>query len=193
MILEMDEMLTLTEKRILLKLAREALEIGVKGNALKELNLEELPDRLKQDGVSFVTLMKDEHLRGCIGALEATRPLAQDVQQHAIAAALDDYRFPPVQADELGDITIEISYLTPPVSLKYEVPRELINYLRPGIDGVVIRDGVRRATFLPQVWEKIPEANNFLNMLCQKMGAPPDYWQKKRLEVLTYQVEKFSE
>ena len=189
----MDEQLTLSEKRLLLTLAREALESGVQGNAIKELDLEELPDRLEQKGVSFVTLTIDGRLRGCIGALEATRSLAEDVQQHSIAAALNDYRFPPVQVEELKNITIEISYLTPPVSLDYEDPKDLLNHLKPGIDGVVLKDGVRRATFLPQVWEKIPDPNTFLDMLCQKMGVPPDYWQKKKLEVLTYQVEKFSE
>lgn len=189
----MEGHLTSTEKSILLNIAREALENSVRGEALETINLDELPDKLREKGASFVTLTIEGYLRGCIGGLEATCSLAEDVQQHAIAAAFNDYRFPPVRSDELDDITIEISYLTPPLPLIYKDPSDLLDRLRPGVDGVVIRDGMRRATFLPQVWEKIPEPEAFLNMLCQKMGTSPDLWQKKIVEVLTYQVEKFSE
>lgn len=189
----MEEHLTSTEKKILLKIAREALENSVRGEAPGIINRDELPDKLCEKGASFVTLTIGGCLRGCIGGLEATCSLAEDVQQHAIAAAFNDYRFPPVRLEELDDMTIEISYLTPPLPLIYKDPSDLLNRLRPGVDGVVIRDGIRRATFLPQVWEKIPEPRAFLDMLCQKMGMPSDLWQKKRLEVLTYQVEKFSE
>jgi AmmeMemoRadiSam system protein A len=189
----MEEQLTPTEKSLLLTIAREALENGVRGELLESLDQAKLPDKLLEEGVSFVTLTKGGYLRGCIGALEATRPLAEDVQKHAVAAALNDYRFPPVHSEELDEITIEISYLTPPMPLKYEDPSDLLDRLRPGIDGVVIRDGMRRATFLPQVWEKIPEPEAFMNMLCQKMGSHPDLWGRKKIEVLTYQVEKFSE
>ena len=189
----MDEQLSSTEKKQLLEIAREALEIGVQGGLLEPIDLNELPIILQEEGGTFVTLTFGGNLRGCIGALEATRPLAEDVQQHAIAAALNDYRFPPVSPDELEGITIEISYLTSQTPLLFEDPSDLVNQLRPGVDGVVIRDGMRRATFLPQVWDKIPETETFLNMLCQKMGSKPELWKQKRIEVFTYQVEKFSE
>jgi len=189
----MGEQLSSKEKKLLLKIAREALEIGVQGGGVEPLNLNNLPITLQEQGVTFVTLTYGGNLRGCIGALEATRPLAEDVQQHVIAAALSDYRFAPVTPDELEDITIEISYLTSPSPLKYEDPQDLVGQLRPGMDGVVIRDGTRRATFLPQVWNKIPEIETFLSMLCQKMGSTPELWKQKRIEVFTYQVEKFSE
>jgi AmmeMemoRadiSam system protein A len=132
-------------------------------------------------------------LRGCIGALEPYQALAEDVREHAVAAALEDYRFPPVQRAELGNIQIEVSRLTIPEKLDYRDPADLLAKLHPGVDGVILRDGIRRATFLPQVWEKIPDAKSFLANLCYKMGAAPDAWKRKHLEVLVYQVEEFHE
>jgi AmmeMemoRadiSam system protein A len=115
------------------------------------------------------------------------------VIEHAIAAATQDYRFPPVQAAEIKKLEIEISCLTRTKILNYDNPSDLVKLLRPKIDGVVIRDGKRRATFLPQVWEKIPDPEEFLDELCMKMGSTPDLWRRKKLEVLIYQVEEFHE
>ncbi len=185
--------LTLEEKHILLRLAREALEKGVRGEKLPPLDWEHLPAILRAPGASFVTLTKYGELRGCIGTLEARQPLAEDVREHALAAALNDYRFPPVEIQELSEIEIEISILTEPVRLEYSTPQELIAKLRPGIDGVVLQEGGRRATFLPQVWAKVPDPEEFLSQLCMKMGTPPDLWKKKPLEVFVYQVEEFRE
>ena len=181
------------ERNILLKLARQALEQVVRGGDLPELDFSALPAGLQRPGASFVTLTKRGELRGCIGALTPSLPLAKDVQEHAIAAATQDYRFPPVQAKELPEIDIEISRLTLPQDLDYKTPEELIEKLRPGLDGVTILDGYRRATFLPQVWSKIPDPAEFLNHLCYKMGARPDLWRKKTLTVQVYQVEEFHE
>jgi len=185
--------LTPEEKRELLKLAREALEMGVRGHRMTPLDLDSLPPTLREPGASFVTLTKNGQLRGCIGTLEARLPLAEDVREHAVAAGLDDYRFPPVSPRELDEIEIEISCLTMPQPLEYTTPEELLHALRPGIDGVVLRDRFRRATFLPQVWEQLPEPENFLGHLCQKMGASRDYWRCNPLRVEIYQVEKFHE
>jgi len=186
-------LLTEDEKAVLLKLARQALTAAVNRQALPQLDLLTISDRLKKHGASFVTLTKQGELRGCIGALEAFQPLVDDVREHAAAAALDDYRFTPVQPDELVEIEIEVSYLNTPQPLDYTSPEELPGLLRPGIDGVILRDGMRRATFLPQVWEKLPDAETFLNHLCSKMGAPANLWRKKVLSVATYQVEEFHE
>jgi AmmeMemoRadiSam system protein A len=120
-------------------------------------------------------------------------PLAEDVREHAIAAALQDYRFPQVQPIELPEIRIEVSRLTLPESLQYERPEDLPRLLHPGIDGVILRDGFRRATFLPQVWEKIENPGEFLDHLCMKMGLPPNTWRRKKLDVQIYQVEEFHE
>jgi AmmeMemoRadiSam system protein A len=188
-----EDKLTTEEKETLLKLARQALEMGVRGEKLPPLGLASLSPRLREDGASFVTLTIDGNLRGCIGALEPSMPLAEDVREHAVAAALQDYRFPNVGPDELSQIEIEVSRLTIPVPLDYTTPEELLKKLRPGIDGVLLRDGVRRATFLPQVWEKIPAPAEFLDSLCYKMGAESNLWRKKHLDVSIYHVEEFHE
>jgi AmmeMemoRadiSam system protein A len=185
--------LTDDEKKTLLRLARSSLEEGVRGRKLPALPAGELTQRLKEPGASFATLTVHGKLRGCIGALEPYQSLVRDVQEHAVAAALEDPRFPPVRPEELQDIEVEISCLTVPQPVEYAEPGDLLSQLRPHIDGVILRDGMRRATFLPQVWEKIPAKEAFLENLCMKMGAAPDAWRKKHLEVLTYQVEEFHE
>ena len=180
-------------KQTLLWLARVALETAVRGETLPKINLSDQPAELQAIGASFVTLTRQGELRGCIGALEASKSLFEDVAEHAAAAGLEDYRFPPVQPHELKEIEIEISYLSPTEKLSYIDAEDLISRLRPGIDGVVLMDGWRRATFLPQVWEKLPEPEQFLDHLCQKMGAAPNTWRRKQLDVYIYQVEEFRE
>ena len=106
---------------------------------------------------------------------------------------MQDYRFPPVSPDELDKIEIEVSYLSTPELVEYTTPGELLDKLRAGIDGVILRDGIHRATFLPQVWEKIPDKAQFLGYLCEKMGAARDLWRIKPLQVYVYQVEEFKE
>ncbi|GAB4450370.1 MAG: hypothetical protein OHK0041_12290 [Anaerolineales bacterium] len=189
----MNEKLSVEEQKTLLRLAREAMEHAVRGETLPPLDLSSLTPLLREPGASFVTLTIGGQLRGCIGTLEAYQPLAEDVREHAIAAALQDPRFPPVREDELSRIQVEVSRLTRPLPLDYQDASDLLSKLRPGVDGVVLRDGFRRATFLPQVWEKIPDPAEFLDNLCYKMGASPDLWRRKRLDVLTYQVEEFHE
>ena len=189
----MDDRLTAEEKQTLLRLAREALQQGVAQKPLPALSPQTLTPALKAEGASFVTLTIDGDLRGCIGALEPYQSLAADVREHAVAAALEDPRFPPVSRDELDRIRIEISRLTLPKRLEYTDADELLSKLQPNVDGVIVRDGFRRATFLPQVWEKIPDKVDFMENLCYKMGEEPDVWRHKHLEVLTYQVEEFQE
>lgn len=181
------------EKQILLGLAREAIQHAVNRRSLPPLDLDNLPPRLQGLGAAFVTLTKEGELRGCIGTLEAYQPLAEDVREHAAAAALEDFRFPPVRPAEVEQLEIEISRLTEPQPLEYDSPLDLVHKLRPGIDGVVLKDGFRRATFLPQVWEKLPDPVLFLDQLCLKMGSQKSAWRTRKLEVLTYQVEEFHE
>jgi AmmeMemoRadiSam system protein A len=192
-VIPMEDRLTDEEKQILLRLARQALVEAVNNRRLRPLDLNDLPERLKEHGATFATLTWRGNLRGCIGALEPSLPLAEDVREHTRAAALEDYRFPPVQPAEAGEISIEISRLTIPQPLDYEGPVDLLEKLRPGIDGVILMDGHRRATFLPQVWEKLPDKVTFLEHLCQKMGSPPDIWRRRKLKVSIYQVEEFHE
>jgi uncharacterized protein len=189
----MPDCLSIDEKKNLLLLARQALTLSVNNKPIPPIDITSLTPLLQQNGASFVTLTEGGDLRGCVGALEPSMPLAEDVQYHAVAAALQDYRFPPVRPAEVPIINIEISRLTLPQPLLYKGPQDLITHLRPNVDGVIINDGYRRATFLPQVWEKLPNPRAFLAHLCQKMGAPSDLWERSDLQVLIYQVEEFHE
>jgi uncharacterized protein len=190
----MQEKLTLAEQKILLRMAREAMERGVKGEELPLLDQSSLPVSLREEGSSFITLTVRGQLRGCIGSLDPYQSLAEDVREHAVAAALKDPRFPPVKEDELNEIQIEVSRLTHPIPLEYKDASDLLSKLHPYTDGVILREGLyRRATFLPQVWEKIPDPAEFLNNLCYKMGVKHDLWRSKHLDVMTYQVEEFHE
>lgn len=189
----MTEPLTLEEKQTLLRLARQSLEAAVRNQKLPALDAFPLTPALLTQGASFVTLTKRGSLRGCIGALEPYQPLAADVREHAVAAALEDYRFPPVKESELKEIEVEVSRLTVPEPLAYTDANDLLEKLRPGVDGVILKDGFHRATFLPQVWEQLPEKAAFLSHLCSKMGASPDAWKRKHLEVFIYRVEEFHE
>ena len=189
----MTDQLTDGEKRILLRLAREAMEHAVRGKILPPLDVESLTPRLRENGATFVTLTVHGNLRGCIGAIEAYQPLVDDVREHAAAAALEDPRFRPVTENELSRIKLEVSRLTVPHPLEYSSGEELPAKLRPHVDGVILKDEFRRATFLPQVWEQIPDPEDFLDHLCAKMGARRDLWRKTKLQVYTYQVEEFHE
>jgi uncharacterized protein len=124
----------------------------------------------------FITLEKNGRLRGCIGHLEATQPLVEDIAENAVAAALHDTRFPPVNADELPDIHLSISILTPPEPMTVADEEDLLQQLRPGIDGLILEEGRRRATFLPSVWEELPDPRNFVRHLKMKAGWSADYW-----------------
>jgi len=189
----MSAQLSAEEKQTLLYLAREALEYGVRAKNLPGVDENRLTPLLRAPGASFVTLTIHKQLRGCIGTLQPYQALFEDVREHAIAAALQDYRFPPVRADELARIQVEVSRLTLPQVLEYTDHDNLLARLRPTMDGVILRDGSRRATFLPQVWEQSPDKAEFLSHLCAKMGASPDAWRHKHLEVQIYQVEEFHE
>ena len=189
----MSNPLTDAERQTLLHLAREAVQLSVRGRKLPAIDPASLTPSLRAEGASFVTLTAGGALRGCIGALEAYQSLAADVREHAAAAALQDPRFAPVAESELNGIRIEVSRLTAPQPLEYSSSEDLLAKLRPHIDGVILKDGHRRATFLPQVWEKLPDPAAFLNNLCSKMGARQDLWRDAKLPVFVYQVEEFQE
>jgi AmmeMemoRadiSam system protein A len=148
---------------------------------------------LRTCGASFVTLARGGALRGCVGTLEPARPLADDVCRNVIAAASGDPRFPPVLAGELDSISIQISCLTPLKQLSFRDADELLCHCRPGVDGVLFQDGLKRATFLPEVWKKLPEPEQFFGQLCKKMGAPFDAWRQGTIEAFIYQAETFKE
>jgi len=141
----------------------------------------------------FVTLTLNSRLRGCIGSLEGTTPLRKEVCCNASKAAFEDSRFQPLDVDELERVHIEVSILTPPHPLEYSSTTDLLNQLRPGVDGVILRQGISGATFLPQVWEQLPQPERFLGQLCLKAGLPEKKWQTDSLEIETYQVQSFEE
>jgi AmmeMemoRadiSam system protein A len=181
------------EREYLLNLARESINRVAQDKDPPTVDMDAVPQGLRQAGASFVTLNKKGRLRGCVGSLEARRPLVLDVQQNSMGAAFRDPRFPPVQPEEVDGLDIEISVLSSPERLDYDGPEELFDELRPGVDGVVIERGWHRATFLPQVWEKLPDKGQFLQRLCLKAGLPADAYRSGDLAVYTYQVEKFKE
>ena len=186
--------LTLEERRQLLALARWAIEQAVSRKNYQPVDLDCLPQRLREEGSCFVTITEaNGDLRGCIGGLEPLLPLAVDVCEHAAAAALEDYRFQPVHLEEISHLRLGISRLSKPKPLAYEGPEDLIARLKPGVDGVVLYHNSRRATFLPQVWHKLPDPSDFLSHLCEKMGAPADFWRQHQPLVEIYQVEEFHE
>lgn len=188
-----DVPLTPEERQYLLVLARKAITQAASGKRVQRLSPDEGTPRLWEPGAVFVTLTIGGELRGCIGSLEPRQPLIEDVVEHAIDAAQNDYRFYPVGPEEVPLLEIEISRLTIPQPLIYSTPEELPKRIRPHIDGVVLYDGGRRSTFLPQVWDTLPKPEDFLDHLCTKMGARTDLWRQKVLGASVYQVEEFRE
>ncbi|MCX8107915.1 MAG: AmmeMemoRadiSam system protein A, partial [Verrucomicrobiae bacterium] len=184
---------TKEERKALLELARRSLVEVVTNGRLPTVDPANLPPRCAEEKGCFVTLTKKGALRGCIGNILPSGPLWKAVMENARNAAVRDYRFPPVQKEELRDIEIEISVLTVPQTLKFDSPEDLIRKLRPHKDGVVLELGLRSATYLPQVWEQLPDPVQFLSNLSMKAGAGPDDWRKPGTKVLTYQVEAFKE
>ncbi len=180
------------DRSTLLRLARRAVTLAARGQPLPPVETDSPSPALRAAGSAFVTLTQRGALRGCIGGLEARQPLASDVWEHAYAAAREDPRFGPVRPEDLDSLHIEVSSLSPPSPLNVP-PDQLTTALRPGIDGVILRRGPLRATFLPQVWQKVPDPVEFLDMLCDKAGLPRSAWLRGEVEVLAYQVESFEE
>ena len=182
------------EGRYLLKVARETIEQRLFGRGARRGDALPPPSaKLHQRRGTFVTLTKEGTLRGCIGHIIAQESVLEGVRINAINAAFKDPRFMPVQPQEWDKIKIEVSILTDPKPLEYKDAQDLLNKLRPGIDGVIIKKGYSQATFLPQVWEQLPQKEEFLTHLCLKAGLDGDEWKKGDLEVLTYQVQAFEE
>ena len=149
-------------------------------------------DVLQASGASFVTLNQQGQLRGCIGSLQAHRPLITDVQANAIAAALHDPRFTPLTLAELDITTIEVSVLSAMQPLPFTSEAHALAQLRPGVDGVVFEFRHYRSTFLPQVWEQLPSARQFMAHLKHKAGLAPDFWAAE-VRLQRYTVSKFKE
>lgn len=184
------------KKEVLLKLARAAIAEAV--GVPYPLDLDGILQAhpwLKADGACFVTLTVGEYemLRGCIGSIVAHRPLYEDLIHNAKAAALDDPRFPSLSKDEFEKIVIEVSILTPPQEVHYSSTEELESKIRTGRDGVILKhDATHQATYLPQVWEQLPDFKSFFMHLCMKAGMGMECLAFHP-QIFTYQVEEYKE
>ncbi len=178
------------ERKLLRQMARASIEHGLQTGRPLTVDETRYPRRLREPGASFVTLNEHGRLRGCIGSLEAIRPLVEDVAHNAYAAAFSDPRFPPLQARELCDLDLHISLLWPATPMQFDSEEDLIRQLRPGVDGLILEDGDHRATFLPSVWESLPDAHDFLQHLKLKAGLPADDWPDT-IRVSRYVTESF--
>ncbi|MBA1145748.1 AmmeMemoRadiSam system protein A [Ectothiorhodospiraceae bacterium WFHF3C12] len=159
-----------------LEIARDALVAAAEARHPPGIALEAVAPALREPGAAFVTLHAADMLRGCVGTLEACRALAEDVAANARAAALRDPRFPPLVAAELGAVRISVTIIGPARPLEAASEAELLETLRPGVDGLTLELGAARATFLPAVWAQLPEPAAFLHQLRRKAGLPGDYW-----------------
>lgn len=176
---------------ILFGIARQAIRAGFAGNMYWQGDERSYPPELTQPGATFVTLYTRGELHGCIGSIIARLPLCHDVAKNAIAAAFKDPRFPPLKEEELDDTAIEISLLTPLQLLPYRNVDDLVQKIRPNIDGVMVEQGWHRGLLLPQVWEKLPDPYEFLQHVSLKANANMSIYSHPDTEVSVFQVKHY--
>jgi AmmeMemoRadiSam system protein A len=179
-----------TDRAELLGVARASIHERLRHSVLS-VRHEEFAEPLRELRATFVTLHVNRELRGCIGTLEARRALVADVAHNAGAAAFEDPRFPALAWHEYERLTIHISILSPAEPLRFSSEQELVEQLRPNVDGLILEADARRGTFLPAVWESLPDPRDFLRHLKRKAGLAPDYWSDD-LRVKRYTVESIS-
>lgn len=178
--------MTNEDRKTLLRVASDSIQHGLKHGRAMPVKVAHFPVSLRVERATFVTLEIRGQLRGCIGMLEACRPLVEDVAENAFAAAFEDPRFPPLHPDEFDRLDIHISILSPPEPMTISSEEDLLRQLRPCVDGLIISDGRRRATFLPAVWEDLPNPRDFLSHLKRKAGMRPDHWSP------TFSAERYT-
>ena len=176
----------------LLRLARGSIEHGLVNGEPLSIRFDRLPAVMADPAATFTTLRLDGKLRGCVGHLESIRPLAKDVVHTAFQAAFRDPRFDPLGQHELNGTVIEVSVLSPMQPLSVSDEADLIEKLVPGKDGLVIVNGLQRATFLPKVWDQLPDPHQFVAALKRKCGLPQDYWSES-LEFRRYNTASYTE
>jgi len=185
--------LTETQGKYLLREARKTIAERLSGKTETLDETQNLAAIFNEKRGTFVTLTSHGNLRGCIGHIIPQESLIEGIRENAINAAFRDPRFSPLTQNEWKDVHIEISILTEPEPLSYTDGKDLLRKLRPGVDGVIIKKGFHQSTFLPQVWEQLPDKRAFLNHLCLKAGLDGNAWERGDLEVSTYQVQAFEE
>ncbi len=179
------------QRETLLQVARDSIRNGLEQNRPLPLEQQNFEAPLTDPGASFVTLKIDEKLRGCMGSLEAYTWLAEDVSKNAYSSAFEDPRFPSLVSEEEESLQIHISVLSPPAEVHFESEEELLQLLRPGVDGLILEEGRHRSTFLPSVWESLPGPVSFLRHLKRKAGLDESYWSSS-LRIYRYTTESFS-
>lgn len=184
-------MLADSDRETLLDIAQTSIRHGLETGRPLEVDITRYSEALRQSLACFVTLHIEGALRGCIGSLEAHRPLVEDVAENAFHAAFRDPRFPPLAQTELPRLDVAISVLSSAQALEFSSEDDLIRQLRPGIDGLVLEEGSRRGTFLPSVWESLRDPTQFLQHLKNKAGLPMDYWSAQ-IKVARYTTESFA-
>lgn len=184
-------MMNQKNRLLLLSLARDVLENKLLSKT-HDLKKYKIPEFEENRGL-FVTLMKNGDLRGCIGRIEPVNSIFKHVIQLSKSAAFEDHRFQPLKAKELSQIVIEISLLSVPQIIEGKDNSEKISQIQPFVDGVILKSGSHRSTFLPQVWDSLPNRDKFIGELCRKAGLTYDYWQQEPIEFSCYQVEHFQE
>jgi len=180
------------ERLALLGVARDSIRHGLEQYRPLAVDPARYPASLQQERAAFVTLTEEGRLRGCIGHLEACQALVRDVADNAFAAAFRDPRFAPLSAAELDRIHIHVSVLSPPEPLDIRSELQLLKVVRPGMDGLILGEGLHRGTFLPSVWESLPDPRQFLAHLKMKAGLAPEYWSEL-IKVWRYTTESFGE
>ena len=182
--------LSTEDRQILLQLAGASIESGLRDERFAFEPSEYSPD-LQKPGASFVTIKVVDQLRGCIGSLEARRGLALDVVNNAYAAAFRDPRFAPLTLQEFANLNIHISVLSSPEPIACTSEADLIQQLRPGVDGLILEEGSYRATYLPSVWESLSDPREFVRQLKRKAGLSPDHWSDG-IKIKRYTIESIS-
>ena len=185
--------LTDQEGSYLISVARKTIEDRLFHHDEQDQGEADLSPKFSERRGTFVTLTINDNLRGCIGHIIPQESLIEGIRVNAINAAFRDPRFRPLSKGEWEQVKVEISILTDPKPLTYSDSDDLLNKLRPGVHGVIIKKGMNQATFLPQVWDQLPDKQEFLTHLCLKAGMDGYVWKKEKLEVLTYQVQAFEE
>ncbi|UCE89728.1 MAG: AmmeMemoRadiSam system protein A [Pseudomonadota bacterium] len=183
-------MLDQSLRATLLDTASRSIRHGLDHGRPLPVTPSDFPEELRSHRAAFVTLTIHAALRGCIGSLEATRPLIEDVADNAFAAAFRDPRFPPLGEEEFHQLHYHLSILDIPELMMFSSEQDLVSQLRPGTDGLILEEAGRRSTFLPQVWETLKEPRDFLQHLKLKAGLPPDHWSDT-IKLSRYTVEDF--
>jgi len=188
----MHKELSKKDRETVLEIARQSILHGLSTARPLPVKLAGFSEPLREKRASFVTLNKNGQLRGCIGALEAKRPLVEDIAENAFSAAFRDSRFTPVTVDEMQRLGIHISILNEPQPIECTSEQDLLQQLNPGVDGLILIEGHHRGTFLPSVWESLPHPRDFLNQLKHKAGLSKHYWSDQ-IKFLRYQTESFED